>query len=111
MENGESKVVAKLLLVKMFHKDLVGGVNEVLSFVVDVRGVPGPSDFVAIRGLDEAIKLFLFLLDLSGPVLSRHRIVVVVVIEFLNKFFGLMAMGDVEWVKVFEYFAFLNNFL
>lgn len=40
LDNGVAKAEAKLLLVKMFHEDLVEGVDDMLGFVVEGRGVP-----------------------------------------------------------------------
>lgn len=111
LDNGVAKVEAKLLMVKMFREDLVEGVDDVLGFVAEGRGIPRPCDLESFRTSDEDVKLYPFLLNLSNPALVKHKMVVVVVIEYLKKFFGLLAAGGIGWVKDFEAFAKENNFM
>lgn len=58
------------------------------------RGVLHPSDLEHLLESNEAIKLYLFLLDLSGPDLMKHRMVVAVAVELLKMFFGLVALRN-----------------
>lgn len=110
LDNKVPKVEAKGLLIKMFREDLVEGVDEILSVVIEGKGCLRPCDVERVRS-KETVKIFPFLLDLHKPGLMRHRMIVAVVVEFLKKFFELVDVNGVEWLKEFKEFAILNDFL
>lgn len=97
--------------MRLFRKDLVGSVEEVLKVAILGMRIPKPTNLELLRKTNEAIKFYPFLLDLSIVALMRHRMIVVVAVEYLKKMLGLMAARGFDRVKDFESFANLNGFL
>lgn len=95
----------------MFREDLVEGVDEVLHAVVEGKGIPWPYNLELLRCSEKVVKLYPFLLDLSGPTLMKHRMIAAMAVKYLKKFFGLMVGEGVDWVMDFEAFARANCFI
>lgn len=105
------KLEEEELLVRLFRKGLVGGVEEVIKSAILGTGISRPNDLMLLWETDEAVKFNPFLLDLSGVALMCHRMIVAVVVEYLKKMLSLIVASGFKWIRDFESFARLNGFL
>lgn len=59
------KAEAKVIVYKLFKKELLGGLDEVMKSALLGHGAPQPHDLPLVRVIGEVIKVYPLLMELS----------------------------------------------
>lgn len=90
---------------------MLGGLEKTLKAAFKGKGIPCPADLDLLWEIDEAVKVYPYILDLKGPKLMRHKMISTMAVEFLKRKLRLLTEEGIEWVEDFTLFVELNDFL
>lgn len=104
------KAEAKIIVCKLFKKELLGSLDEILQTTLLVHGVPQPCYPPLVKVPSEVIKIYPLLMELKGMDLVRHRQITTYGVSFPKKLLMLETINDFDWVPEFDQFTKMNSF-